>query len=65
MLLQFAGELVGVLWALATAPDDLWSKDTIVIFTDNQAAITAVQDPARQSGQNILIKIFSFKGTRK
>lgn len=55
----YMGELVGVWLALMTARDHLWSKTTIFIFTDNQAAIKAIQDPARQSGQNILIRIVS------
>lgn len=55
----YAGELVGIWLALTTARDHLWSKITIVNFTDNQAAIRAIQNLTKQSGQNILVKIFS------
>lgn len=55
----YAGELVGIWLALTTARDHLWSKITIVNFTDNQAAIRAIQNPTKHPGQNILVMIFS------
>lgn len=39
------GELTGILMALWTAKDFLWSKQGVYIFTDNQAAALVISDP--------------------
>lgn len=55
----YAGELHGIEMALATARYD--NKDKIrelTIFSDSQAAILAVQDPRRPSGQYVLSLLY-------
>jgi len=51
----YAAELSGIEMALATARND--NKET-VIFSDSQAAIQAVQNPQRPSGQYVLAVIY-------
>lgn len=49
----YSGELQGLKMALEMAMEDN-SNRHVFIFTDNQAAIRAVEDPRNQSGQYIL-----------
>ncbi|KAJ5562064.1 hypothetical protein N7461_000825 [Penicillium sp. DV-2018c] len=52
----YAAELNGIEMAIASAKEDNNKKK--VLFTDSQAAIQAVQDPQRPSGQYVLSKIY-------
>lgn len=47
----YTGELTGILIALWTAKDFLWSNQRLYIFTENQAAVQSIGDPLiRRSG---------------
>lgn len=48
----YAAELVGILMGLKIAIRANMRK--IAVFTDNQAALTALRKPGRQSGQHII-----------
>ena len=55
----YAAELQGILMVLQLICDEAregsrWRYRRATIFTDSQAAIRAVRDPRRQSGQHIL-----------
>ncbi len=49
----YFGELYGLLMALDFVVEDK-SNQKILIFTDNQAAITSSEQPKQQSGQYLL-----------
>ena len=52
----YTGELYGTLMALRIANTYPGAK-RVVVFTDNQASLLAIQNPKNQSGQSILIQI--------
>jgi len=50
----YAAELHGLMLATSIASQHLGHKTSLIIFTDNQAAITSSSEPGTQSGQGIL-----------
>ena len=57
----YAAELNGIEMALTTAKNDNKEQQTareVIIFSDIQAAIQAVQNPQRPSGQYVLVLIY-------
>jgi len=50
----YAAELHGLVLATSIAAQHLGHRTSLVIFTDNQAAITSSSEPGTQSGQGIL-----------
>jgi ribonuclease HI len=53
----YAAELTAIRMAITTFQEMMDKYSNIYIFTDNQAAIQAVDTPTRQSGQNIIEEI--------
>ncbi|KAL2043253.1 hypothetical protein N7G274_004313 [Stereocaulon virgatum] len=50
----YAAELHGLVLATSIAGQHLGQKTSLIIFTDNQAAIISSSEPDTQSGQGIL-----------